>query len=53
MSNISLLVKDNLKSPLLALVQPRASLRAKQKEAVDIAYSEQQKVSGLEETSVE
>ena len=50
---MSRLVKDNLKSPLLALLQPRASLRAKQKDTVEIAYSRQLKVDALEEVSVE
>ena len=35
--SISLLVKDNLKNPLLALLQPGASLSAKEHETVEIA----------------
>ena len=46
-------MKDNLKSPPLALLQPRASRTAKKTETVDIAYDGQQKVSALEATSVE
>ena len=52
MGNISLLVKDNLKSPPLALLQPRASRRAKDKETVDIEYNGQQEVSAPEELNV-
>ena len=52
MSSTSLFVKGNLKSPPLALLQPRASLRAKEKETVEIAYSGQQ-INALEEISVE
>ena len=51
--HFSFLVKDNLKSPPLALLQPRANLRAKEHETVDIAFNEQQKLNALEEISVE
>ena len=51
MRSISLLVKDDLKSPPLALLLPRASLRAKDTETVKIAYNK--KVSALDQTSVE
>ena len=50
--NISLLVKDNLKNPSLAMLQPRASRRAKDKETVDIAYNGQQEVSAAEKLNV-
>ena len=53
MRSISLLVKDNLKIPRVLLEQPRASLRAKEKETVEIAYNGQQKVNALEEMSVQ
>ena len=42
-----------LEKPFLALVQPKASLRTKEKETVEIAHNGQQKVNALEETSVE
>ena len=47
------LVKDNLNSPRRALLQQRASLRAKEKETLDIAYNGRPKVSALEVKSVE
>ena len=49
----SLLVRDNMKSPPLALLQPRASPRAEGKETVEIAYNGPQKVNAVEEISVE
>ena len=48
-----LLVKDNLKCPPLALLQPRVSPRAKEQETVETAYTGQRKVRALEEMSVE
>ena len=51
--SMSLPVKDILKNPPLAPLQPRASPRAKEKETVSIAYRGQQEVSALEEISVE
>ena len=52
MSGISVLVKDNLKSPPLALLQPRASPRADGEDTVEIAYNGQHKVNALAEISV-
>ena len=51
--SISLPVKDYLKSPPLALLLPRARIRAQEREPVEIACSEQQKVNALEEVSVD
>ena len=45
--------EDNLKGPLLALLQPRATPRVKEKETVEIAFNGQQKADGLGEISVE
>ena len=53
MLSSSLLVRDNMKSPPLSLLQPRASPRAEGKETVEIAYNGQQKVNAVEEISVE
>ena len=50
--SLSLLVKDNLRSPPLALLHPRSSLRAKDKYILVIAYSRRRKVNALEEKSV-
>ena len=49
---IAVLVRDNLKSPPLALPQPRADLRAKEKETVETVCNEQQTVNAREEISV-
>ena len=51
--HISLLVKDILQSPPLALLQLMVSQSAKETETVEVAHCRQQKVSALEETGVE
>ena len=51
--NVALFVTDNLNSPPLVLVQPTANLRAKKKQRRLRAMNRQQKVSALEEISVE
>ena len=43
-------MKDNLKGPPLALLQPRARPRVKEKGTVEIAHDGQQQISALEET---
>ena len=50
--SVSFLVKDNLKSPPLVL-QPHASLRAKEKKQCEIACNGRRKVNSLEEKCVE
>ena len=51
--SVSLLVEDNLRSPVLALWQPEASLRAEENEVLEIAYNGRRRVNALEEKSAE